>query len=287
MWAAKPPLDTAGDSARACVDGIANEAVRKVVLQSLALFKANSETYQAAGVADSLHRTSLADYPLPPVLTSEKMHWLYSSRLARARTPSRPIYERLRAAGPDQRCAYCRSRVATTLDHFIPKTEIHTLSIEPWNLVPCCSDCNLALGSYWPGETSPPLIHPYFMPEVGRWLWAKVIHDIPTTVMFYADPTDEVSPQLSERIEKQFSLLNLGVQYSKMFAAELTTVLRAMRSYFNSEDAVQRHLRETAEIEFLTDTNALRGVFYEALADDDWFVANHPIGEDLRIAVAR
>ena len=39
-------------------------------------------------------------------------------------------------------CPICEANIAGTMDHYLPKSDFHLLSIHPKNLIPCCSDCN-------------------------------------------------------------------------------------------------------------------------------------------------
>lgn len=59
------------------------------------------------------------------------------------------------------KCSYCQVSRANTLDHFLPKEKFPLLALTPWNLIPCCSECNLSIGEKNSDLNSRPLIHPY------------------------------------------------------------------------------------------------------------------------------
>ncbi|WP_237209296.1 HNH endonuclease [Rothia nasimurium] len=61
------------------------------------------------------------------------------------------------------RCSYCQISRANTLDHFLPKSRYPLLAISPWNLVPCCSECNSSISIKNAEIKSPRLIHPFFL----------------------------------------------------------------------------------------------------------------------------
>lgn len=84
--------------------------------------------------------------------------------------------------------------VATTLDHFVPKTLVPGLSIDPWNLVPACSDCNHGLFDNFSEQSTEQMLYPYFVPPIGRWLTASIGHTHPVTVRFAATPDASLSP---------------------------------------------------------------------------------------------
>lgn len=47
-----------------------------------------------------------------------------------------------------ERCHYCKTEMATTVDHIIPKALLGKDG--GYNLVPCCVKCNMAKKSLWP-----------------------------------------------------------------------------------------------------------------------------------------
>ncbi|WP_191986299.1 HNH endonuclease [Mycobacteroides salmoniphilum] len=204
------------------------------------------------------------------------MRKLYEQRLARPRTPAYPIYEQLRNSGAGRRCAYCRAGTARTLDHFIPKHHIGTLAIEPWNLVPCCDSCNNHLGHRWDRSPSGRAIHPYFMPDLGRWLRASVdvSHDPtePAIVVYRPDPDPSLGEELCSRVRAQFEALSLRGTIGTFAVDELQTVQRRLQTRFWDEHDAREYLAEEAEVLLEYDSNSIRGVLYEALSVSTAFI---------------
>lgn len=278
MWAAEQPTVTAAQTAQACAMNM-QSPTREAVLQALALFDVNSRTYQEAAEADQLHLLTHEHVRLPDDLPHQVMIKLYEQRLARPRTLAYPIYEQLRKSGPGRRCAYCRSQTARTLDHFIPKHHIGALAIEPWNLVPCCDSCNNYRGSRWDRTPHGRAIHPYFLPELGRWLRASV--DVstdpiePVIVIYRAEPDPDLGQELCARVRAQFEALRLRQTIGTFAVDELQTVQRRLRTRFRAEHLAREYLAEEADILLQHDANSIRGVLYEALSASSAFICAH------------
>lgn len=63
-----------------------------------------------------------------------------------------------------RRCCYCNASKIDVLDHFLPESKYHALSVNPMNLVPVCEHCNNKKKAYEPdpNDVKSVLIHPYF-----------------------------------------------------------------------------------------------------------------------------
>lgn len=63
-----------------------------------------------------------------------------------------------------RRCSYCNANKIDVLDHFLPESKYHALSVNPMNLVPACEHCNDNKSAYEPSpnDVMSVLIHPYY-----------------------------------------------------------------------------------------------------------------------------
>jgi hypothetical protein len=214
---------------------------------------------------------------VPLGLTDVQLRWLYTQQLAKAGRPANEIYAQIMAVAPDRLCVYCNLHAAETLDHFLPKSEIAVLSVEPLNLVPACMRCNHRLNAHSANGVESQLFHPYFVKDLGRWLFAEVMASVsgqPSIVNFVSSPPADLEPVTSKRIESQFQLLRLANHYRVVSSA--TTVIAAAASakfayQFGRQQAVQDHLMEMAHQYFAKNSNHWKAVVYEALANDQWF----------------
>jgi hypothetical protein len=274
MWAINKPTVTAEDSARACARGIGDTALRQRVLDACPEFVRNSARLQAAAASDKLHEATAGDYPVSG-LTRDNLLWLYTAQLSAKRRPGREIYNKIMRTGPTDLCAYCRHAAASTLDHFIPKTIVPGLSIDPWNLVPACAACNHGLRDNFSDKPAEQMLHPYFVPPIGRWLTASVDHRDPVTVRFAATPDPSLGPEIQARIRNQFERLRLGQLYNIVCGGELSGLSRRLSKLFGEAGPgeVSAYLSEVALLCFETDQNDWRAVMFEALAADEWYCA--------------
>jgi len=272
MWAVDPPKLTAEATARACVQGMKDPQLKAAILAAIPRLSANSRSYQTSTTMDTLHQASPKHYPVPGV-SDDQLRWTYRQRLARSRTPGRKAYDQLISAAPHGLCAYCRYGQAKTLDHFLPKANFASLAIEPWNLVPSCHQCNHHLGEAWSTDPNTQMLHPYSMPDLGRWLRATVEHTTPVVVTFFVDPEPSLDPILSSRIRTQFDRLDLANLYAVVSGQELSGLERRLPSLFADAGETSAFLLEIATSAFAADSNDRRGVMYEALGHDDWYCA--------------
>lgn len=68
----------------------------------------------------------------------------------------------LREAHLYKTCPYCGQGVCTTLDHYYDKDNYSELSLNVWNLVPSCGDCNFKKLNDKIRSATERYLHPYF-----------------------------------------------------------------------------------------------------------------------------
>lgn len=172
-------------------------------------------------------------------------------------------------------CCYRQYGQATTLDHFVPKELVPALAIDPWNLVPACGQCNHKLHSLFGATATEQMLHPYALPELGRWLQAEVFPGTPVCVTFHAVPDPATCPEVGERVIYEFEKLGLGLLFSIVSGPDLSEMGATLTALFDpgSETLVHAHLLETAHTAFLVDPNSRRGALFEALANDEPYCA--------------
>ncbi|MBF6357904.1 HNH endonuclease [Nocardia higoensis] len=273
MWSLEPPKVTVHETASTCAEQIANQGLAERVLAARAQLTDNSAKLQYAARSDQLY---LIDRTMCAVaeLDDDELTDLYTNHLSRKRKRAREHYDAIMSGALDGLCSYCQYGIAKQLDHFVPKTRVPGLAIDPWNLVPSCADCNHRLRNTYASSPEGQLLHPYAMPVVGRWLHAHVpIEQLPVNVEFFADPDAVLDDGLQKRIRNQFEVLGLAELYATVVSRELTTATRRLvRLFSDAETSVIRaHLREAAVERGMPDPNAHVAVMYEALSESDWY----------------
>lgn len=118
-----------------------------------------------------------------------------------------------------QRCSYCNANKIDELDHFLPESKYHALSVNPMNLVPACEHCNGEKKAYEPKVTDSMsvLIHPYYdnirnIPWLKVNLTSKVINNVKKIrTLFFVNPDiNESNEILFNRIKVTLDTINLN-----------------------------------------------------------------------------
>lgn len=279
MWPADQPSDTVEDVIRECAKGIRNRNLKERLLDSLKDLSTNNLRYQADGLSSQLHTATSHRYQVGK-LDDDELKWLYDNRLGRGGdTGVGKIRERLLAAAPDQRCCYCQQSIATTLDHFVPKSVVPALAIDLWNLVPSCSECNHKMGNAHATSAEEEMLHPYFWPSsLGRWLYVSVTVSEYVDANFYSCPDPGLPTTLRKRMVAEFEQLELAVRFKILAARELRVLGERYSDMRNNlsrmgwtasymSEFFRNNLLELAEERKRVDENDLLLALYKGLAD--------------------
>lgn len=272
MWGVDPPSVTVAQAARACARGLRDRELAARVTASAPALTLNSQAFRTVTGTHQHHTITATTYPVPN-LSGAELRSLYDKQLAKVGRPGREVYSQIMAGARHGLCSYCQYGQAKTLDHFVPKTLVAALSIEPWNLVPCCHQCNHHLGNGYSTDAEQQLLHPYDMPDLGRWLQAEVVRAFPVSVRFTAQPSADTDPELHARVVSQFNRLDLAELYAVVSAQDITAISRTLATHLASAttEQVSDYLQELAGGALDENENSRRGVALEALANDTWY----------------
>jgi 5-methylcytosine-specific restriction endonuclease McrA len=269
MWRVDQPSVEVVDTVNACASGLRDADLRARLRSAIKQLQRNNTRYRILADNDLCHM--ILDFDLSVSLTGEEMRWIYESRLVRSAS-GRRIYDAIARSAPYGLCCYCQYGISTTLDHFVPQATVPGLSIDPWNLVPACKDCNHNLGDFFSNDATQQLLHPYYVPDIGKWLWAELEAGPPVFLRFYAEPPQDLDKNLRMRILNQFKRLKLDVLYSTVSIPELVQIgLRAQR--LPDMESRREHLQEMLITCAAISPNSFRAVTYETLAASDWYCA--------------
>lgn len=207
-------------------------------------------------------------------VSKEEMEKVYVDRMVNKKSPGRKFYEKLRYPITDDKCPLCGQRPASTLDHYLAKSDYPSLAVTPTNLVPACKDCNFIKLNSFPSASEEETLHPYFDSiDEERWVYAKVIQTSPPSVRYYINPPISASLLQAERVKYHFKLYELD----KLFASEAATELSDIEFQLNKlimkggPIAVQKHLYEAAESCAHNRINSWKTAMYYAIANDEWY----------------
>ena len=206
-------------------------------------------------------------------LSIEDLNGVYE-RMRRKGSPGRVFYDKLRLLAPSGKCPFCSQRIASQLDHYLPKTKYPRLSVVPYNLVPCCSDCNKSKLTNFPTNSDEEFLHPYYDNiENELWLKASIIYSKPPVFKFQVTPPDSWRQPLINRVNNYFTSLCLNDLYSIEAAVELTGIKRLLSKYYKNGGAnkVRNFLSDQAESRSFESINSWQSAMYQAMSTDDWF----------------
>lgn len=210
------------------------------------------------------------------IATKDDMEALYEQKFVPRGQCNRDIYDKIMLLAPNGKCPYCQQNIANNLDHFLPKSKYVTFTVTPYNLVPCCSDCNKDKSvSVFKNYITQPF-HPYYDDfDDSIWLKAKLIECEPISFQFYADPPQNVNINKAERIKRSFSLDGFALNdIYKVHASEVyLSCSHRVKILFDKggKDLAINRLIENIEDERSININSWKAAMYQAMIDSNWY----------------
>ncbi len=210
-------------------------------------------------------------------LSKRDVKGLYSGQMVPAKKAARHHYDKLVISTPQRRCPFCGFGRATTLDHFLNKSDYPWLAIVPINLIPACKDCNQGKGTSRALSANDQILHPYFEGSEltdDQWLFASVIQSTPLRIDYRTKPPLKWDKALRLRVEQHFADFDLKARFSVEAATELGTLRYILNSLGThvGKLGVKQHLTAVASGEHENFKNSWRTALYQALAESDWYI---------------
>lgn len=274
MWKLGKPDIEAGSTFRKCISRVRNHDLKSRLESIHQDIVDASEEYNVKAEFISLNEI-LPSNNVGGVVTVKEMKSVYSQRMVGKSSPGRMIYDEIISSPKNGVCPFCGHRIASTLDHYLPKAYYPSLTVAPLNLIPCCSECNKLKLDSVPDTQEDLSIHPYYDNiEDDRWLYAEVIEVKPASIRFYVDSPMDWSEINKKRIENHFELLELNDLYISQAAQELTNIRYYLAQLYKSAgpEAVRDHLADMTETRIRANLNSWQSATYEAWSASDWFV---------------
>lgn len=255
-----------------CISKVRNAALKTQLEGIREQVKRAAKRYDSAALNTSLHliprQSSVGG------VSATELIKVYDGRMAGAKSPGRPVYDRIISGSKYQRCPLCNLGTVTTLDHHLPKTEYPALSVAPDNLVPACDRCQKIKRTKFPTTEGNQTLHPYYDNfESEVWLNADVISGHPAVFQFSVKAPSHWSVVTVDRLEEHMRSLGLGKLYASNAGSELAGIRTHLRTLHSSggASAVQSHLIEVAKSWAAEFKNSWRAAMYNAGAANPWF----------------
>ena len=204
-----------------CVSGFSSDAKRTRLLSCKDLVIEDSKLYDKC-VPQAMDIFSVRE--LPEGVSKEDMTSVYTRKFAEQDGPGRKYYDAIKGQAVRGVCPICCVRMVNTLDHYLPKTKVPTLSVTPTNLIPSCRDCNMDKRADMTLDPLNTPVHLYFdtIPD-EPWLFTRIDENL-EVIYFVACPStwDE---GLRSRIEKHLDFYKLHDLYSSHASQEIADKL--------------------------------------------------------------
>lgn len=200
-----------------CVKGYIDVDKQKRLLACKHLVELDSENYREL-VPNRINKLSLS--ALPPNVSPKEMKAVYDEKFARAKSTGRPYYDAIMAQAELGICPICGVRQVSTLDHYLPKAKVPTLSVTPCNLIPSCRDCNMEKKTDMDLTPDATPVHLYYdrLPD-EPWLHVHIGEQLEITYFILCPESwDNI---LRRRVEKHLDTYHLHGLYSAHAATEL------------------------------------------------------------------
>lgn len=266
------PISKVGNIMISCAGNIQNKVLAAKLVAAQPYFSQQEQEYALRATNNNLHT-----FPMhieASGITQEEMSWLYSKSFARKGSPSRLVYDALKALAPGEICPLCNQRVVRTLDHHLAKKDYPGFAITPYNLVPSCRDCNSDTLVRSVNTSDEQTFHPYFdNVDDEIWLYGNVEENSPPVIRFEARPPAQWDYGKRVKVTHHFNTFKLASLYSAHAASELQNIygdieLMAQRA---TAQAISAELTARAHSRRRLIRNTWQAAMYSALADSAWF----------------
>lgn len=253
-----------------CVERIRDTNLQNNVYKNITSFISRAENYKELAGEGKLFEI---DAELKDNFTYEDMIFLYGK--LRDSPHARVYYDYLLCTSID--CPYCGVQLSASLDHYLPKKHYPMYSIDPINLVPCCSDCNSKKSEHKQTEGEE-TFHPYFDKlSKKQFLYAKAI-EIENNIgfLFYLQKPDDLTDSEFLKISNHFETLNLQSLYSVLASKEIHTQIYELKKLYQlgGEVEVAKCLEDNYFTNLHVGVNSWKTSLYEGLRRDEWFCSS-------------
>ena len=246
-----------------CVASYTDPGKKKRLLACKHLIEVDSASYHKL-VPSQIDEFAVSR--LPGDVSTDEMKKVYDEKFARADTVGRTYYDAIMAQVERGICPICGVRLASTLDHYLPKSKVPTLSVTPSNLIPACRDCNMDKKADMILAPDATPVHLYYdrLPE-GLWLYVRIGNNLEIT--YYVSCPESWDKTLKGRVEGHLDTYHLHGLYSAHAATELEDKKRMWKKLISlgmEQDVLDDicEMRSSAEA---NDMNSWKSALYRGL----------------------
>lgn len=267
------PEFTVKDVFGACIQNTKSVALKQELSNSIGTIESAELDFDAKKNTNTLHLIQRG-IAVNAIVNTDQLKKIYTDKLLDKSNDGRIYYNAILASAPKGKCPLCSQREATTLDHYLPKSEYPLLSVTPLNLVPACKDCNTGKLSDYPKNSTEETLHPYYDDvEDFEWLKSRVLQCNPFLIEYYVDPPRGVNRLLKARIQYHFDSFKLNELYVIHATEEFANIYVQLSKLFNSggKDSLIAFLTECYNSRTVNSKNSWQTAFYSGLLNSTDF----------------
>lgn len=231
-----------------CISGITgNAALRQKLMSSKPGLTTVEAQYLDAASTGELHTIPPlnTDGDSDPIvinsLKKSELVKIYDQYFVSRKKPARKIYDALLNAAKEK-CPFCGGiGTPRTLDHFLPKAHYPQFSVQPYNLVPACRDCNTDDKSHtFATNSEDQVLQPYvdknnfFADQCIYAIYHTCTDDEPGDFEYFVNPPDDWDEVDKKRVRNHFKDFDLARRYSTKAAELLGTVLNQIENLYQA-----------------------------------------------------
>ena len=273
------PSITHREILESCISNIRDSSLIERVEKELEYFALCTEVYDKKGVSGELSDIPSLD-TVNDQISRKEMEFLYDKIVTKGQ-PGRRYYDKILHSS--KLCPMCGFGLSKTLDHYLPKAKFPIHAVNPFNLIPCCRDCNSVKGADEP-TVGKETLHPYY-DEVGdeKWLYAEIEHKNEVGFKFNIKKPSNWTDEKFNKLNHHFITFELSGFYSVLASSELNDQVYNLKTLWEigGPGVVRDHLLESQISVEKTLLNHWKSAMYEGLANSEWFcsagIANYPI----------
>lgn len=259
-----------------CIAGVGNSNIRMRLSMLKNSLIDNSIEYENRAKAEELYLLDSysAEGVTVPLVLKKELTNLYDHQVARKGRPGRCYYDKLRSSAPHGLCPFCGISTARTLDHIMPKSHYPNFSIFPFNLVPCCRDCNTEKLDQIATSDKEQKMHPYFDNFTSeQWLFACVINCDGPIITFYTITKPEWGIKKNSKITGHLSTYDLYDRFGDLASCELVGIKSQLQHLYENggAEAVKSDLVARASSHRNNYINSWQTAMYQALSQTFWY----------------
>ncbi|WP_439585661.1 HNH endonuclease [Dyadobacter bucti] len=253
-----------------CISNSDNQILKDALTNAVPRIEAAALEFERKIVAHKLHEIDQNQF-VNAIVTSDVLKKVYTSRMLVKKNPGRVYYDNILLSAPNGKCPLCVQRLATTLDHYLPKNAYSLLAVVPDNLIPACTDCNKGKAITYPTRPEEETLHPYFDDvENDIWLKMRVVSCNPVIFEYFVNAPANWTLLLQERVKSHFNSYHINSLYTTHAVEEFENNKVHLTKLFSNggNQLLKDHLRDAFNSRSAVNKNSWQTAFYGGLLDD-------------------